>query len=313
MRDTDLARIRVFIAGTSTFYGYNIQNVISNSDTYDLVDIRGFEKYSILELSAMLKKLQINSVVVASGLSYGIKGNISKTADLCLGNVADLNLIAAAATAGIKKLIYIASSCMYPREPNIENEAFTISDILTSPPESTSLNYTLMKLAGWSLCESIVKQYGYSYITLIPSNVYGPMDDFETEDSHVVSALIRKIYYAKKNGLHSVDLLGTGRPVRDFLHVCDLAGAVDYLIKKDTSISTFNIGSGNGVSISQLSEIIKECLFFTGKIKFLSSGLDGTMYKVLNTSEIEKLGWSNFYSLKDGISNTIDWYIKKVK
>ena len=170
-----------------------------------------------------------------------------------------------------------------------------------------------MKLAGWSLCESIVRQYGYNYKTLIPSNVYGPMDDFETEDGHVVSALIRKIYSSKINGLSTVELLGTGRPIRDFLHVYDLAGAVDFILKKNTSISTFNIGSGNGISISQLAEIIKERISFTGNIKFISSGMDGTMYKVLNTSEIEKLGWSNFYSLKDGISNTIDWYIKKVK
>jgi len=308
-RDIKLRKSRVFIAGDTTFYGRNIVNKFLESESWEIVILKEFYNLSVSDLSYKLNELKVNFVVVTSGLSFGIEGNLNRTADLCIGNITDLNLISASAKAGIEKLIYIGSSCMYPAIPAQSSKKFTVDDILTAIPELTSLNYTTIKLAGWSLCQAIMRQYGYRYITLIPSNVYGPWDDYDSSDSHVVASLIRKIYSSKSAEMSVVDLLGTGEPIRDFLHVSDLSGAVDFCLKNNDINCTINIGSGQGYQISDIASLISEYIGYKGEIRFNNRALNGTMFKVLDNSVIESYGWKNSYDINSGLKNTVNWYL----
>ena len=222
------------------------------------------------------------------------------------------NLIHFAHETGVKKLMFLGSACIYPQNnPQPIKEEALLSGVL----EPTNEAYAISKIAGIKLCQSYYDQYGDNFISLMPNNLYGPNDNFDLENSHVIPAMIRKVHEAKINSLNNVEIWGTGSPLREFLHVDVLADSAIFLIKNleakelyDMEISHINIGSGEEISIKDLAILIKEVVDFHGDLIFNRNMPDGMKRKLLDTSRLNKLGWRSQISLNDGIKSVYSWY-----
>jgi GDP-L-fucose synthase len=211
----------------------------------------------------------------------------------------------AAHDANVEKFVFLGSSCIYPREcPQPIKEEY----LLTGPLEPTNSAYALAKISGLELIKSYRKQHGRKWITVMPTNLYGPRDNFDLQNSHVLPALIRKFVEAINSGVNDVQLWGTGSAVREFLYVEDLAKAVVFCLENYDSSEHINIGTGIGTTIKELSLKISELSGFQGEIKWDSSKPDGMPVKVLDVSRINQLGWFAHTDLEDGIKKTLDWY-----
>lgn len=239
----------------------------------------------------------------------GIKANVENPAGFLYDNIMiEVNVINAAHKCKVKKLLYLGSSCVYPRNcPQPMKEDYLLSGKL----EPTNEGYALAKIMGLKLCEYYNKQFGTNFISLMPPNLYGPNDNFDFENSHVVAALIRKFIEAKKNNKDSVEVWGTGKARREFLYVDDVAKACFYFMNnceaKDLG-SFVNIGCGRDVSIRELVEIISSSVGYVGNINWDSSLPDGMPQKLLNIALAKKLGFESYVSLEVGIKKTIEWY-----
>jgi GDP-L-fucose synthase len=212
----------------------------------------------------------------------------------------------AAHAADVEKFIFLGSSCIYPRDcaQPIKEEY-----LLTGPLEETNSAYAIAKIAGIELIKSFRKEYDRKWISLMPTNLYGPRDNFELQGSHVLPAFIRRFVEAKESGRSQETLWGTGSPMREFLHVDDLAAAVVMAGEKYDSAQHMNIGSGEDLTIKALAELVAELAGFTGEIAWDSSKPDGTPRKVLDVTKVKSLGWAPAISLREGIASTIEWYI----
>jgi GDP-L-fucose synthase len=213
----------------------------------------------------------------------------------------------AAHAAKVSKFVFLGSSCIYPRDcaQPIKEEY-----LLTGELEQTNSAYAVAKIAGIELIKSYRKEYGYKWISVMPTNMYGPNDNFDLENGHVLPVLIRKFIEAKRSGSGNVTLWGSGSPLREFLHVDDLAKAVVLCLDKYDDSKQINIGSGHEVSIKDLASKISNAVGFKGEIIWDSSKPDGTMRKVLDSSKITKLGWKPLISLDQGIASTVEWYLQ---
>ena len=238
-------------------------------------------------------------VFLAAAKVGGIEANNTYPADFAYINLAiETNVIKAAHDHKVKKLLFLGSSCIYPKNcPQPIKEEY----LLTGPLEPTNEAYAIAKIAGLKMCQFFKKQYGDDFISAMPTNLYGPNDNYDLQTSHVLPALIRKIHEAKVNNAPYVELWGTGTPRREFLYVDDLADAVVFLIKTYEGEEHINIGTGEDVTILELAEIIKEIVGYSGKIKFDATKPDGTMRKLLDVSKLAELGWKSGVSLKEGI------------
>ena len=217
------------------------------------------------------------------------------------------NLMEAAHAADVEKFIFLGSSCIYPRDcPQPIKEEY----LLTGPLEQTNSAYAIAKIAGIELIKSFRKEYGRKWISLMPTNLYGPNDNFELQASHVLPAFIRRFVEAKAQARATETLWGTGAPKREFLHVDDLAQAVLHLSNSYDSSEHLNIGSGQDLTIKELAEMVAELTGFGGQIAWDSSKPDGTPRKVMDVSKVKNLGWAPKISLRDGIDSTIKWYIE---
>jgi GDP-L-fucose synthase len=236
----------------------------------------------------------------------GIKANNDYKADFITENLKiQTNVIEACHLSGVKKLVFLGSSCIYPKEcPQPIKEEY----LLTGPLELTNDAYAVAKIAGIKMCQSYNQQYGSDFISVMPSNLYGPGDNFDLNSSHVLPALIRKFHEAKILGSSSVEIWGTGRPRREFLHVEDLAEALIFLSENYTGPEIINVGTGEDLTILELAKMIKSVVNYKGEIVFNSSYPDGTMRKVLDVSKIENMGWSPKISLREGIKTTYEFY-----
>jgi len=216
------------------------------------------------------------------------------------------NLINESHLNDVQKFIFLGSSCIYPKlAPQPLKEEY----LLTGPLETTNEFYAIAKIAGLKACESIRKQYGKSFISLMPTNLYGPFDNFNLSASHVMPALIRKFIEAKQNNIDKVILWGTGTPLREFLYVDDLADAVFFILKNNLNGSIYNVGSGDEVSIENLAMLIKKILNCESLVEWNLNFPDGTPRKKLDTTELSSLGWGAKTNLEKGIELTIDWYL----
>ena len=269
---------------------------------------------------SFLKEEKPDYVIIAAAKVGGIYANNMHSAEFIYQNLMiEANLIHGSYLAKVDKLLFLGSSCIYPKESSQPiKEEYLLSGFL----EETNEPYAISKIAGIKLCESYNRQYGTDYISLMPTNLYGPNDNFHPENSHVIPALIRKFHEAKIENKPFVKIWGSGKPMREFLHVDDMADASIHVIGIDKKIlekaikpmlSHINIGTGTDISIKDVALIIKDIVKFDGGIVFNTNMPDGTKRKLLDVSKMKNLGWSSKISLKEGIGETYEWFLKNIK
>lgn len=249
-------------------------------------------------------------VFLAAAKVGGILANSTAPADFIRSNLLiQLNVVQAAFEMRVSKLVFLGSSCIYPKlapQPIVEEA------LLSGPLEPTNEAYAVAKIAGIKLCESYNRQYGTNYVSVMPTNLYGPGDNFDLQTSHVLPALIRKFHDAKMANTPSVTVWGTGRPRREFLHVDDMAAACVFVMQEYDGKDMLNVGFGYDVTIAEVAGIVKEIVGFQGDITFDVSKPDGTPRKLLDSSRLAALGWSPAISLEDGLRSTYAWFQEHV-
>jgi GDP-L-fucose synthase len=266
------------------------------------VDFRDLAK-----TNALLKDEKPDCLIIAAAHVGGIKANNDFPVEFLVDNLQiGINLITAANSSDIKKVIYLASSCIYPK---YANQPIVESDLLTGALEPTNQAYAIAKIACVELIDSYRREYGKSWFSVMPTNLYGENDNFDLESSHVLPALLSKIHSAKVNNLNKVSIWGTGLPKREFMHANDLADAIIFLSKIDPIHSLINVGTGSDLTILELAELISKVVGFDGKFIFDSSFPDGTPRKLMDNTRITSLGWKPKIDLEDGIRDLYEWYL----
>ena len=247
-------------------------------------------------------------VFLVAGKSGGIAANQTLPADLMIHNlVVGCNIIRAAHEHGVKRLLYLASSCCYPRDcPQPMRE----DHLVTGPFEPTNEAYATAKLAGIKLCQAYRQQYGANFVSAIPANIFGPGDDFSYEESHVIPALIRRMHEAKANGADAVTIWGSGAPRREFLFVEDLADACIFVMDRVPENDLINLGSRSELSISDLASMIKELVGYSGNLRYDTSRPDGAPLKAVDSSKLAQLGWQPRTELRHALQATYAWFLK---
>src|ERR1700693_1862336 len=248
------------------------------------------------------------AVVIAAAKVGGIHANSILPVDFLLENLQiQNNVVSTSFEFGVRKLLFLGSSCIYPR---LAAQPIREDSLLTGPLEPTNEPYAIAKLAGIKLCQAYARQYGADSISAMPTNIYGPGDNFDLEKSHVLPALIRKVHEAKMKNRRDVTIWGTGTPRREFLHADDLADALRFLLENYESPEIINVGYGEDVTIHQLVQIIAAVVGLEIEIVFDTSKPDGTPRKLLDSTRLQKLGWKPRISLQDGILQTYHWLLR---
>jgi GDP-L-fucose synthase len=264
----------------------------------DLMNREGVEEFFAQERPRI--------VVVAAAKVGGIKANNDQPVEFLLENLQiQNNLIRAAHEHGARKLLFLGSSCIYPK---LAPQPIPESALLSGPLESTNESYAIAKIAGIKLCQAYAREHGANFISAMPTNLYGPNDNFDLTTSHVLAALLRKAHEAKASGAREIVVWGSGEPRREFLHVDDLASACLFLIQNYDSPEIINIGTGTDLTIRELAELICDVVGFRGELTWDRSQPDGTPRKLLDISQIESLGWKSTIPLREGIARTYDWF-----
>ena len=289
---------------------------------YDEIVTRTRSELDLLDQSAVSTFLKIEKpelVIIAAAKVGGIYANNTYPAEFIYENLMiDCNLIHGSYLAGCEKLLFLGSSCIYPRHAH---QPMQESELLSGLLEPTNEPYAIGKIAGIKLCESYNRQYGTDYRSIMPTNLYGPGDKFHLENSHVIPALLKKYHDAKMANDESVVVWGSGNARREFLHVNDMASAsihvielekTVYLSQIDPMVSHLNVGTGLDVSIRELTETLKEVIGFEGRIEFDTSKPDGPPRKLLDVNKLGKLGWQSKIELEQGLLDTYDWFLAKV-
>ena len=249
-------------------------------------------------------------VVIAAAKVGGIKANNDYPVEFLLENLKiQNNLIENAARTGVRKLLFLGSSCIYPK---FAPQPIREESLLTGDLEPTNEWYAIAKIAGIKLCQAYAREYQKNFISAMPTNLYGPGDNFDLQSSHVLPALMRKVHEAKQAGVGEVTIWGTGTPRREFLHVDDLAKACRFLLENYDSPEIVNVGCGNDVTIRELAELVCDVVGFKGALVFDTTKPDGTPRKLLDISRISSLGWKPEICLREGIAETYRWFLENV-
>jgi GDP-L-fucose synthase len=250
-------------------------------------------------------------VVLAAARVGGIKANSDEPVEFLLENIQmQNNVIRAAHETGVRKLLFLGSSCIYPKHAP---QPIPESALLTGPLEPTNEAYAIAKIAGIKLCQAFTREYGANFISAMPTNLYGPNDNFDLVSSHVLPALLRKAHEAKKKGAPELVVWGSGEPRREFLHVDDLAAACLFLLEKYDRPEIINVGCGQDISIRELAGLICEVVGFDGELAWDTAKPDGTPRKLLDVSKIHDLGWRHTIALREGIEKTYEWFLKNIQ
>ncbi len=274
----------------------------SSKDDTDLFDLNQTRE-TILETSPDL-------IINAAAKVGGILANNTYRAEFILDNLKiNINILEAIIDNPQIKLINLGSSCIYPLNASIPTKE---ESFMTGKLEPTNSPYAMAKIASIEMGNALKMQYGHKIINLMPTNLYGPNDKFDLNNSHVIPGLIRKFHEAKINNSNTIQIWGTGKPKREFLHVEDLASAIEFLLNREWSFELLNIGSGEEISIEDLSILIKKITNFNGEIEFDVSKPDGNPRKLLDSEKINSLGWNSKISLEEGIESTYSWYINNL-
>ena len=301
---------RIYIAGHRGLVGAAILRQL------ELVGYRNFllrshQELELTQQAAVMDFFQSEKpeyVFLTAAKVGGIHANNTYPADFIRDNLQiQTNIIDAAYQSGVKKLLFLGSSCIYPK---FAPQPIKEDSLLTGALEPTNEWYAIAKIAGIKMCQAYRKQYGFNAISLMPTNLYGQGDNFHPENSHVLPALIRKFHEGKLRGDSSVVVWGTGKPRREFLHVDDLANAALFLMNNYDSGEIVNVGVGEDVSILELAEMVREVVGYEGEIHFDTSKPDGTPQKLLDVSRIHGLGWQAEISLREGIDKTYRWFLE---
>jgi GDP-L-fucose synthase len=246
-------------------------------------------------------------VYLAAAKVGGIHANDTQPADFLRDNLAiQCNVIEAARRSGVRKLLFLGSSCIYPR---LAPQPMPESSLLTGPLEPTNEWYAIARIAGIKMCQAYRKQYGFNAICAMPTNLYGPGDNFNLQNSHVLPALMMRFHEAKERGDAQVVVWGSGTPRREFLHVDDLADALVFLIKNYDGEDIVNVGWGKDVTIRELADLIRSTVGFVGSVEFDRTKPDGTPRKLLDIRRLQEIGWSPRIGLEDGLSSTYEWFL----
>ena len=303
----NLSGKRVLVAGHQGMVGSALVRRLSLEDCTiltlgrDTVDLR-----RQAEVEGWMAAEQPQALFLAAAKVGGIAANDSAPADFLYDNLMiEANLIQSAHAVGVEKLLFLGSSCIYPR---LAPQPLAESALLTGPLEPTNEWYAIAKIAGVKLCQAYRRQHGADFISAMPTNLYGPGDNYDRQGSHVLPALLRKVHEARRDGTGSITLWGSGTPLREFLHVDDLADACVFLMKTYSDDGPVNVGSGQEVSIRALAETIAEVLGWSGDLTFDATKPDGTPRKLLDTSRLNDLGWQARIGLRDGIAGAYAWF-----
>jgi GDP-L-fucose synthase len=303
---------RVYVAGHRGLVGSAIVRALERHNFNNIL-VRTHDKLDLTYQTAVYDFFSSEKpefVFLAAAKVGGILANDTYPADFIRDNlIIQTNVIDAAYRAGVNKLMFLGSSCIYPKfavQPMKEDT------LLTGPLEPTNQWYAIAKIAGIKMCQAYRKQYGFNAICLMPTNLYGPGDNFDLEHAHVLPALIRKFHVAKQTHQNQVIVWGTGKPKREFLYVDDLAAASVYLMQTYDNSEIVNVGVGKDISVAELAELVKDVVGYEGEVIFDSSKPDGTPQKLLDVSRLNSMGWKANMSLKEGIKLTYKWLCENV-
>ena len=311
----NLSDKKIYIAGHTGLVGSALMRLFSARGCRRIIT-RAFAELDLRrqqDVEAFFDQERPEVVVIAAAKVGGILANDTYRAEFIYDNLLiAANLIHSAYQYGVEKLLFLGSSCIYPKlAPQPLKEEY----LLTGPLEQTNEPYAVAKIAGLKLCENYYRQYGCNFLSLMPTNLYGPADNFDLETSHVLPALIRKFHEAKIGRLPSVQIWGSGRSRREFLFVDDLADAIVFVLQNvqardlySQGISHFNVGTGEDLAVKELAEVIAEVVGYDGELIYDRSKPDGTPQKLLDVTRMHKLGWQHRIPLRDGIARTYRWY-----
>ena len=307
-----------YIAGHNGMVGSAIVKCLQESNKTGPIITRSHTELDLLNqqsVNAFFASTELDQVYLAAAKVGGIHANNTFPAEFIYQNLMmECNVIHAAHQANIDKLLFLGSSCIYPK---LAEQPMAEESLLTGLLEATNEPYAIAKIAGIKLCESYNRQYGRDYRAVMPTNLYGPNDNFHPENSHVIPALLRRFHEAKISDDREVVIWGSGTPKREFLHVDDMAAACVFIMNlpkeelarvTDPMLSHINIGTGEDCSIAELAETIKQVVDFPGQITFDTSKPDGTPRKLMNVSKLHNLGWTHSISLEEGLKQTYTWF-----
>jgi GDP-L-fucose synthase len=301
---------RIYVAGHRGMVGAALVRRLRAGGYANLI-VRTRQELDLTDQAAVhrfMEQALPDYVFLAAAKVGGIAANDTYRGDFIYQNlVIETNVIHAALRAGVRRLMFLGSSCIYPRDcPQPIKEEY----LLTGPFERTNEPYAVAKVAGLKLCEAFNAQHGTRYVSVMPTNLYGPHDNFDPLTSHVLPALLRKAHLARLEGAQALTVWGSGTPRREFLHVDDLAGACVLLMERGTDESLYNIGSGADLTVRQLAETVARVVGFRGRLVFDSSKPDGTPRKLLDIDRVRSLGWRPRYGLEEGIRHTYRWCLE---
>ena len=299
---------KIFVAGHKGLVGSAIVRHLESQGFTNIITVSRFQcdltDQNAVKMFFMME--QPEYVFLAAAKVGGIGGNSNYPADFIYENLMiQSNVISSASMVGVKKLLFLGSSCIYPKFPNIP---ITEDQLMTSPLEESNSAYAIAKIAGMRMCQAYKQQHGFNAISLMPTNLYGINDNFDLENSHVLPAMIRKFHEAEDK----VTLWGDGSAMREFLHVDDLAEACYVCMQKYEDDEHINVGTGEDVTIKKLAETVADVVGFTGDFNWDTSKPNGTPRKVLNVDKIKSLGWEPKISLEEGIKSTYEWYCSQL-
>jgi GDP-L-fucose synthase len=300
---------RIYVAGGETLIGRALMRQLDRHGYRNVIGAAEFEPDLATgdAVAIFFARHKPEYVFHAAGQSGGIGANQNSPADLCHDNLAaNVHLLHAAAHFGVKRLLYLASSCCYPR---LCPQPMRVGSLWSGPLEPTNEGYAAAKLAGIALCRAYRQQYAADFIVGIPANVFGIGDDFDAEDGHVVPALIHRMHTAKLDGEATITIWGTGAARREFLFADDLADACLAVMSRCKDVEIVNLGGGRDLSIGELAEVIRDVVGYTGRVEFDPSRPDGMPLKALDSSDLAELGWRPATDLRDALEATYQWYL----
>ncbi|CAM6085420.1 unnamed protein product [Calypogeia fissa] len=301
---------KIYVAGHRGLVGAAIVRALRKQGYQNLL-VRTHKELDLTrqaEVEKFFKEEKPNYAIIAAAKVGGIFANNTYPADFITINLQiQTNVIDSAYKSGVKKLLFLGSSCIYPK---FAPQPITEEALLTGPLEGTNEWYAIAKIAGIKMGQAYRLQYKWDCISAMPTNLYGPHDNFHPENSHVLPALVRRFHEAKKSGAKEVVVWGSGTPLREFLHADDLADAALYLMQNYSDLPHINIGSGKEVTIKELAELVKEVVGFQGELRWDASKPDGTPRKLMDSSKLAGLGWKAKTPLKQGLIDTYKWYVE---